>query len=1192
MGTSRLVILQLEVAGSDIIMHHALLIPDVQAYLFAIIKDDKQMGRYTLAMLARTCSVLSEASLDVLWSDLDALWPLARCIYTANTTPLTDEACLSLVSITFQAEPLPISQSTPEANNNSEPDLSVFYKYAHRVRTLELSKQRKQQTSLRRHNGCHSVMDDFFALIYYAIPSPILPNLRQLICAPGMSLNLLHHLLNPNLRSLTIYRHRWTQESTQFALNKLPGLCPEITSLTLQILAWDGYPEPESLVQSYISRVICCWEKLEELDCNPTASEGVLLLCGLPSLKILRLQITHKSVANLPSHSLTFPSLHTLQFKCDSLETAIALMGAIKSSPKSVAIDVYVSHYSSELVGVLLHLVSRHKLQYFSMNFPCVMGADSVNVSDMLRPLFPCELRILRIVMTLQLTLGDDGLRIMAAAWPRLEKLELIDSRPQVLVSSPLFIPGLDHPNQPPQPPPPMPPAGSIQATQPQLPQPPAQVNTNLPFGPAIYTELHSPDQIFRVGPGLHATTFHGLISLLGLCPRLHYFDLNIDASKLDGLQGDKPGGGVCNRLVKRAKLMDLPVGDPEVVARILLNILPELDSLSGENALSLDPPHHVTLHRWLAVHQIMVDSKQRTNSSPSAATTPHQQASGSDIVMHHALLIPDVQVYLFAIIRDDKQMGRYTLAMLARTCSVLSEASLDVLWSDLDALWPLARCIYTANTTPLTDEACLSLVSITFQAEPLPIPQSIPEANNNTVESDLSVFYKYAHRVRTLDLSGQRRFLRRNNVYHSVIDDVFALISCAMPFPILPNLRQLIWAPGMSLDLLCHLLNPHLVSLKISTHRWSPESTPFALNKIPGLCPEITSLTLQILALDGYPEPELAQNCISRVICSWEKLEELDCNPTTREGVLRLCGLPSLRILRLQVNSQSVANLPLHSLSFPSLHTLQFEVDSLETAVALMGAIKSSPKSVAIDVYAGGSRHSPELVEVLLHLIGRDASHHKLQYFSMNFPCVLGADPVNVCDMLRPLFLCDLRILRLAMTLRFILGDDHLRMMAAAWPRLEKLELIDSRPRVLIPSPQLVLSEVLGPPNQPPQPLPPMPPAGSIQAITFHGLISLLELCPRLHYFDLAIDASKLNGLQRDKPGGGVFNRLVRRARLIDSPVGDPEVVARILLDILPELDSLTGENALLQEPPHNVVYQEWLAVHQIMVASKHATT
>jgi hypothetical protein len=85
-------------------MHHALLIPDVRAYIFAFIKEDKQMGRCTFAILARTCSALSEASLDVLWSELDSLRPLASCIYAANTMPLSDEACLLHLFTTSLAE--------------------------------------------------------------------------------------------------------------------------------------------------------------------------------------------------------------------------------------------------------------------------------------------------------------------------------------------------------------------------------------------------------------------------------------------------------------------------------------------------------------------------------------------------------------------------------------------------------------------------------------------------------------------------------------------------------------------------------------------------------------------------------------------------------------------------------------------------------------------------------------------------------------------------------------------------------------------------------------------------------------------------------------------------------------------------------------------------------------------------------
>jgi len=75
-------------------MHHALLIPDVRAYIFAAIKEDRQTSRATFAMLASTCKLLSDASLDALWSELHSLRPLASCIYMANTMSLSNEVCL------------------------------------------------------------------------------------------------------------------------------------------------------------------------------------------------------------------------------------------------------------------------------------------------------------------------------------------------------------------------------------------------------------------------------------------------------------------------------------------------------------------------------------------------------------------------------------------------------------------------------------------------------------------------------------------------------------------------------------------------------------------------------------------------------------------------------------------------------------------------------------------------------------------------------------------------------------------------------------------------------------------------------------------------------------------------------------------------------------------------------------------
>ncbi|KAG2071873.1 hypothetical protein BDR04DRAFT_477240 [Suillus decipiens] len=597
---------------------------------------------------------------------------------------------------------------------------------------------------------------------------------------------------------------------------------------------------------------------------------------------------------------------------------------------------------------------------------------------------------------------------------------------------------------------------------------------------------------------------------------------------------------------------------------------------------------------------------------------------------MHYALLIPDVRAYIFASIKEDKQLGRCTFATLARTCSALSDASLDVLWSELDSLRPLASCIYAANTIPLSDELTT-------------------EANDDT-RPDFSVFNKYAHRVRKLDLSGQQRFLRRNGGYPSLTEDLGALLYYSLNSPLLPNLRHLAWAPGMGLNLLRPLLGPHLLSLKIPSHRWSSSSTLFSLTKIPALCPKIKSLTLQVHSWDGHIDSELTQSthCISRVIGSWAKLEELDCNPMTFEGLLRLSGMESLRILRLQVNTASVIDLPPDSLSFPSLHTFQFQTDTLDTAITLMKAMKSFPKSLKIDVFAGRSRRgtcSPEIVGVLLGLVSRDALYHELRHFSLNLPFLLGDDPDNISEILRPLFVChDLRTLSIRMSSPFTLGDGDLEMLACAWPLLEELELIDLRPRVATHTPPPlpltlphhplpITATGPGQPNQAAQlpavtvpvhqhpihmPLPPgqanqfpylpvftIPPPvfpafpppdlffpirSRTAEITFRGLISLLKLCPNLYYFDLALDATKLDDLQGDNPGGGVCNRLIKYARLIDSPISDPEVVARILFDILPELDPLAGPNALLPAPPqnmppHNMVPQKWNVVRQRMM-------
>ena len=87
-------------------MHHALLIPDILDRIFQYIKLDGVHDSYpTLFALARTCSALSEVSLDALWSDLESLYPLVSCIYGANMK-LLNEACIPNLSHILEAKPL------------------------------------------------------------------------------------------------------------------------------------------------------------------------------------------------------------------------------------------------------------------------------------------------------------------------------------------------------------------------------------------------------------------------------------------------------------------------------------------------------------------------------------------------------------------------------------------------------------------------------------------------------------------------------------------------------------------------------------------------------------------------------------------------------------------------------------------------------------------------------------------------------------------------------------------------------------------------------------------------------------------------------------------------------------------------------------------------------------------------------
>ncbi|OAX31465.1 hypothetical protein K503DRAFT_669600, partial [Rhizopogon vinicolor AM-OR11-026] len=74
--------------------------------------------------------------------------------------------------------------------------------------------------------------------------------------------------------------------------------------------------------------------------------------------------------------------------------------------------------------------------------------------------------------------------------------------------------------------------------------------------------------------------TFHGLFSLLRLCPALTLVSLVIDTTKLDGIDLQYPGGGICNKNLKNLDLGNSYIESPLNIALMLSALFPNLEQV------------------------------------------------------------------------------------------------------------------------------------------------------------------------------------------------------------------------------------------------------------------------------------------------------------------------------------------------------------------------------------------------------------------------------------------------------------------------------------------------------------------------------------------------------------------------------------------------------------------------------------
>jgi hypothetical protein len=154
--------------------------------------------------------------------------------------------------------------------------------------------------------------------------------------------------------------------------------------------------------------------------------------------------------------------------------------------------------------------------------------------------------------------------------------------------------------------------------------------------------------------------------------------------------------------------------------------------------------------------------------------------------------------------------------------------------------------------------------------------------------------------------------------------------------------------------------------------------------------------------------------------------------------------------------------------------------------------------------------------------ILGETCDHNNLISFSLLESTKVSTNP----DIFKPLYAChNLTRLLVERSWDISMADEELCQLVRNWPKLQELNI----------SRFVAVNETTIP--------------------TFHGLISLLQLCPTLTSLTLVIDTTELDGIDFKSPGGGICNNHLEKLVLTNSPMESPLNVALILSGLFPNL-------------------------------------
>lgn len=437
------------------------------------------------------------------------------------------------------------------------------------------------------------------------------------------------------------------------------------------------------------------------------------------------------------------------------------------------------------------------------------------------------------------------------------------------------------------------------------------------------------------------------------------------------------------------------------------------------------------------------------------------------------------------------------SLPALASTSRIFERPALDVLWRNLQSVEPLVKCL----------PSDLFGIELGRMVLLKPLDARI-----------WGILCKYTSRVHSITQSDRL----------AVIEPLGSLmLSCpSTPASLFPNLRRLKWhtdGTHCAAEFLRMAFVPTLLSLDMQI---SSASSIFlsVLSSLGTLCPD---LQIMIILLPSATNDLLRKTSpfVAQSISQLHRLRRLIVWDLGNQGNEHLMQLPALRTLMLDLTSsawerRSLLQLP----GFRDLDTLILFIDNLEHASDFLSSLQViESKNIGIRFTAAyPSTRSSTTLSQFFAILGETCDHNNLTSFSL----LESAKVSTNLDIFKPLYTChNLTRLLVEHSWNISMADEELCQLVRGWPKLQVLNI----------SRFVAINETTIP--------------------TFHGLISLLGLCPALTSLTLVINTTELDGIDLKTPGGGICNNHLEKLVLTNSPMESPLNVALILSGLFPNL-------------------------------------